>query len=97
MFSGGLYAHVRHPRYTGMFCAVAGAALLAGTPPLWIVLAVWWLFALLVIRLEEKELAARFGAAYMAYRNASLHSCHFDRARQEKVAFAARSTREPAN
>ena len=32
MFSGGLYAHVRHPRYAGMFCAVVGAALLAGTP-----------------------------------------------------------------
>src|SRR3984885_2717169 len=26
MFSGGLYAHVRHPRYAGMFCAVLGAA-----------------------------------------------------------------------
>ena len=24
MFSGGLYAHVRHPRYAGMFCAVLG-------------------------------------------------------------------------
>ncbi len=30
MFAGGLYKHVRHPRYAGMFCAVAGAALLAG-------------------------------------------------------------------
>src|ERR1700680_4088776 len=30
MFTGGLYAHVRHPRYTGMFCAVVGAALLGG-------------------------------------------------------------------
>ena len=68
MFGGGLYAHVRHPRYTGMFCAVAGAALLAGTPLLWIVLAIWWVFALIVIRLEEKELAARFGPAYAAYR-----------------------------
>ena len=27
MFSGGLYAHVRHPRYAGMFSAVFGAAL----------------------------------------------------------------------
>jgi protein-S-isoprenylcysteine O-methyltransferase Ste14 len=68
MFIGGLYAYVRHPRYTGMFCAVAGAALLAGTSRLWIVLAIWWVFALLVIRLEERELAARFGPAYTAYR-----------------------------
>lgn len=68
MFAGGLYAHVRHPRYAGMFCAVAGAALLAGTSRLWIVLAIWWVFALIVIRLEERELTARFGAAYIAYR-----------------------------
>ena len=68
MFSGGLYAYVRHPRYAGMFAALLGAALLAGTPPLWIVLAIWCPFALLVIRLEERELAARFGANYEAYR-----------------------------
>jgi protein-S-isoprenylcysteine O-methyltransferase Ste14 len=48
MFTGGLYAHVRHPRYA--------------------VLAVWCVFALLVIRLEERELAARFGAPYVEYR-----------------------------
>jgi protein-S-isoprenylcysteine O-methyltransferase Ste14 len=68
MFSGGLYAYVRHPRYAGMFSAVLGAALLAGTPLLWIVLVVWCPFALIVIRLEERELAARFGASYKAYR-----------------------------
>jgi protein-S-isoprenylcysteine O-methyltransferase Ste14 len=68
MFTGGLYAHVRHPRYTGMFCAVLGAALLAGTPRLWVVLAIWWVLALVVIRLEERELAARFGTSYAAYR-----------------------------
>jgi protein-S-isoprenylcysteine O-methyltransferase Ste14 len=68
LFAGGLYAYVRHPRYTGMFCAVAGAALLAGTKTLWIILGVWCLAALLVIRLEERELEARFGAAYSEYR-----------------------------
>jgi protein-S-isoprenylcysteine O-methyltransferase Ste14 len=68
MFSGGLYARVRHPRYAGMFCAVLGAALLAGTRLLWAVLVIWCPFALLVIRLEEMELAARFGPAYEEYR-----------------------------
>lgn len=68
MFSGGLYARVRHPRYAGMFSAVLGAALLGSTRLLWIVLVVWWPFALLVIRLEERELAARFGPDYDAYR-----------------------------
>src|ERR1700676_1770509 len=55
MFNGGLYAHVRHPRYAGMFSAVVGAALLAGTPSLWIVLVFWLPFALIVIRVEEKK------------------------------------------
>ena len=68
MFSGGLYAHVRHPRYMGMFSALLGAALLAGSSWLWIVLLLWWPFALMVIRLEEKELTARFGATYEEYR-----------------------------
>ncbi len=68
MFTGGLYAHLRHPRYSGMFCAVVGAALLGGSLRLWAVLAAWWVLALVVIRLEERELAARFGPAYAAYR-----------------------------
>jgi protein-S-isoprenylcysteine O-methyltransferase Ste14 len=68
MFTGGLYAYVRHPRYAGMFCAVIGAALLAGTSLLWIVLLIWSPFALLAICLEERELAGRFGPPYEAYR-----------------------------
>jgi protein-S-isoprenylcysteine O-methyltransferase Ste14 len=68
MFSSGLYAQVRHPRYAGMLGAVLGAAMLGATRLLWIVLAVWLPFALIVIRLEEKELAARFGPSYEAYR-----------------------------
>ncbi len=68
MLTGGLYAYVRHPRYTGMCCAAVGAALIAGTPRLWTILAVWWVLALVVIRLEERELASRFGPAYAAYR-----------------------------
>lgn len=68
MHTGGLYEHVRHPRYTGMFCAVVGAALLCGTRLLWAILAVWWVLALFAIRMEERELAARFGEAYAAYR-----------------------------
>jgi protein-S-isoprenylcysteine O-methyltransferase Ste14 len=67
IFTGGLYAHARHPRYTGMFCAVVGAALLAGTLRLWAIVAVWWILALIVIHLEERELAARFGPAYIEY------------------------------
>ena len=65
--TSGIYARVRHPRYTGMMFAVLGACLLAGTLLLWVVAAVWWLLALIAIGLEERELSARFGAAYEAY------------------------------
>jgi protein-S-isoprenylcysteine O-methyltransferase Ste14 len=68
MFSSGLYSHVRHPRYAGMFSAVLGAALICGTPQLWALLALWWPAALLAIRLEENELRSRFGLSYEAYR-----------------------------
>lgn len=64
----GLYAYVRHPRYTGMFCAVLGAALLSATDWMWMTIAIWFPFALMVIGLEEKELMTRFGPSYDAYR-----------------------------
>ncbi len=68
MHTAGLYAHVRHPRYSGMFCAVAGAALLCGTHLLWAILAPWLILALLAIHMEERELTARFGPPYKEYR-----------------------------
>lgn len=67
-FAGGLYAHVRHPRYAGMFCAVLGSALLCGTDQLWTVVFLWFPFALVIIGLEERELMTRFGPSYVAYR-----------------------------
>ena len=63
----GVYRFVRHPRYAGMLGAVIGAGLLAGTLTLWIVIALWTPLALLAIRMEEKELERRFGAAYIEY------------------------------
>jgi protein-S-isoprenylcysteine O-methyltransferase Ste14 len=63
----GLYAHIRHPRYLGMMLGVLGACVLAGSERLWIVAAVWWIAALAIIRIEERELRERFGAAYGAY------------------------------
>ena len=63
----GLYAWVRHPRYLGMMMGVLGVCLLAGSRPLWLVAALWWIAARVIIRLEERELRDRFGAAYAAY------------------------------
>jgi protein-S-isoprenylcysteine O-methyltransferase Ste14 len=67
LFVGGLYARVRHPRYLGMILGVLGVCLLAASQLLWMVAALWWIAALVIIWLEERELRARFGAAYIAY------------------------------
>jgi protein-S-isoprenylcysteine O-methyltransferase Ste14 len=63
----GIYAHVRHPRYTGSFLAVAGACLVAGSRAMWIASALWFVLMRLAIHFEEKELRRRFGAAYEQY------------------------------
>ena len=63
----GIYARIRHPRYTGSFLAIGGACLLAGTRATWIVAAAWLALTLVAISLEERELRVRFGAAYEAY------------------------------
>jgi protein-S-isoprenylcysteine O-methyltransferase Ste14 len=67
MAATGIYRRVRHPRYSGMMAAVAGACLIAGTRFLWLAAVVWWFLALFSILLEERELRSRFGAAYEAY------------------------------
>ncbi len=68
MFSGGLYAYVRHPRYAGMFSAVAGAAIARRNAHSVDCSRALVSFRAVVIRLEEKELSARFGPAYDDYR-----------------------------
>lgn len=65
--ASGLYSRVRHPRYLGMMLGVLGVCLLAGSGRLWLVAAAWWVAALAIIGLEERELRNRFGAAYAAY------------------------------
>jgi protein-S-isoprenylcysteine O-methyltransferase Ste14 len=67
MTARSLYAWVRHPRYLGMILAVLGACLLGGSAQLWIAAAFWLLIALAMIWLEDRELRARFGPAYIAY------------------------------
>jgi protein-S-isoprenylcysteine O-methyltransferase Ste14 len=64
---GGIYGRIRHPRYVGSFIAIVGACLLAGTRSLWIVTGAWTVLTLIAISLEERELRARFGAAYLDY------------------------------
>jgi len=67
LVTSGIFSHIRHPRYTGMFLSALGACLMAGTLKLWLVSLIWWLLALLFIVFEERELHARFGPAYADY------------------------------
>jgi protein-S-isoprenylcysteine O-methyltransferase Ste14 len=64
---GGIYAQIRHPRYTGSFLAIVGACFLAGTRAMWMVSAAWLVLMLVAILLEEREMRARFGAAFADY------------------------------
>jgi protein-S-isoprenylcysteine O-methyltransferase Ste14 len=63
----GIYARIRHPRYAWSFLAIVGACLLAGTRVMWMVAGAWLVLTLTAIALEERELRARFGAAYEEY------------------------------
>ena len=63
----GLYKYIRHPRYTGMICAMIGASILAHTEFAWTVFAIWLVGVLFSIFLEEREMHRRFGLAYEEY------------------------------
>ena len=63
----GIYARIRHPRYAGSFLAILGACLIAGTRAMWAAAGVWCILTLIAISFEERELLARFGAAYQDY------------------------------
>jgi protein-S-isoprenylcysteine O-methyltransferase Ste14 len=68
LVSGGLYAFVRHPQYTGLFIALFGEGVVhwptlfsIGLFPV-VVLTYTWL-----ARREEQQMLAQFGEVYRAY------------------------------
>lgn len=64
----GLYSRMRHPSYAAQMAAMLGLCLLAATPQMWVVAAVWALLLNIAIQFEERELLARFGEPYRSYR-----------------------------
>jgi protein-S-isoprenylcysteine O-methyltransferase Ste14 len=67
LLTDGIYARIRHPRYVEVVAGVLAYALFAnhvGTYVLWVLLLPT---LLLVVRLEERELSERFGAAWDDY------------------------------
>ena len=65
----GPYRWIRHPFYVAMALVTLGSALIAAN--WWILLWTVVVFTLLTIRsrVEEEQLAARFGAVYLTYKN----------------------------
>jgi protein-S-isoprenylcysteine O-methyltransferase Ste14 len=64
---GGIYAHLRHPRYLEYILTFFGLALLTGALGIFALAIVTCLMYLIVAPLEERELRDRYGAAYEAY------------------------------
>lgn len=63
----GIYARLRHPRYLAVAFGLLAVAGFANYLIVWILLPVFGLGIYGVIVLEERELEARFGAAYRDY------------------------------
>ena len=63
----GIYARVRHPRYVQIWLGLLGHALIVNYVSTYALVAIATAVILLVVRMEERELSARFGDAYRAY------------------------------
>ena len=68
LLTEGIYARVRHPRYTGVTCSTAGMALITNYLAMYALalFAVLGVYAITVF--EERELLERFGEEYGRYR-----------------------------
>jgi protein-S-isoprenylcysteine O-methyltransferase Ste14 len=63
----GIYARVRHPRYVAVMLGTAAMALFTNYLAAYVLAAVAFPWLHLIITLEERELADRFGEAYREY------------------------------
>lgn len=64
----GLYARVRHPRYTAVIVGTLAFAFFTNYLAMYLLVPVTVLGLALIVRLEERELEARFGDEYRQYR-----------------------------
>lgn len=68
LLTEGVYSRVRHPRYVNAMLGMAGAALFANYLWIYLLVPVVGLGLAGIVRLEERELARRFGEEYERYR-----------------------------
>jgi protein-S-isoprenylcysteine O-methyltransferase Ste14 len=64
----GIRARLRHPVYLGHLCGMLAWSLASGLAVCWILTAFAIVTGALMIRMEDKELQARFGEPYRLYR-----------------------------
>ena len=67
LLTGGIYAWIRHPRYTEALLGMIGWSLVVNYLALYVMDALLVPILYAVVHLEEKELRERFGAAYEDY------------------------------
>ncbi len=68
LLNKGIYAHIRHPRYTGFLVGGIGMALFTNYLGIYVLTLIILPALFLLILLEERELDARFGDTYREYR-----------------------------
>jgi len=68
LLTEGAYAHIRHPRYLEVLLAFLGYALVANYLAAYAVVLFLALSFVVLIPMEERELAERYGTAYEEYR-----------------------------
>lgn len=67
LFTEGIYARIRHPRYVEVVLATSGYALVANYLAAYVILAISIGLIWLLVLVEERELHARFGGAWEEY------------------------------
>ena len=67
LITDGIYTRIRHPRYVQMTLAILGYALVANYPAAYAAFIVWCAGIRVVVFLEERELADRFGKEWHDY------------------------------
>ena len=68
LVTSGIRARVRHPIYLGHLCEIFGWCLGTGLVVLWLLAGFALLTGAVMVRIEDRELEARFGEAFRVYR-----------------------------
>jgi protein-S-isoprenylcysteine O-methyltransferase Ste14 len=68
LVTGGIREQVRHPIYLGHLCEMVGWSLGTGLAPLYVMLLFAVVTGAVMVHIEDRELEARFGEEYRAYR-----------------------------